>query len=492
MKTSKKAFIMESISENINAVKNQLGNSSDLQERELVLPSLNTKVHLIYIEGINDSTKIEDFILSPLADLSVSQLQPIDSILEFLRLQVIQSIIIKTAKGIDTVIQMLLDGKTAIFVEGETTCLLADTAKWPERSAPEPKAQRTSTGPNIAFNESGTYNLSLIRKTIKNPLLRVEKVQNPNIQTSISLVFIEGEVDKEILSEVRKKIDAINIPVLLDVNYLEESLIDNTTSLFPLTISSDRPDVVCAEVLSGKIAIVIDGTQFVLTLPSVFIQFFQSPDDYYTLNRSIQTKRVGRLFFFLLAILLPSLYISFTLYHPGLIPTSLLIGLVAQREIVPFPTIVEVFVFLWLIVIITEGSQRLPSGVVLTVAIFSSIILGQQAVEAQLVQPATLVVLAASYVMSSVVPIYSLSVAYKRLTFRFVFLAALLGLYGILIGLIVLLLHLCSLRSFGVPYLSPLAPFQPQDQKDAVFRLPIQHIISNDKSVFKEDPMRKK
>lgn len=492
METSQKVLLEESSSTNILNVKEQLGNSSDLQERELILPTLNTKVHLIYIDGINDTTKIEDFILSPLAALANKDQQTSDSTLEFLRLQVIQSTIIKTSNDIDTVVLMLLDGKTAIFIEGETTCILADTAKWPERSAPEPKAQRTSTGPNIAFNESGTYNLSLIRKTIKDPFLRVEKVTNPNIQTSISMVYIEGEVDKEILNQVRKKIDEINIPVVLDVNYLEETLSDNTYSSFPLTLSSDRPDVVCAEVLSGKIAIVVDGTQFVMTLPSVFIQFFQSPDDYYILNRSAHTRRLGRLFFFMLSVLFPGLYISFTLYHPGLIPTSLLVGLIAQREIVPFPTIVEVFLFFWLIIIITEGSLRLPSGVVLTVTIFASITLGQQAVEAQLVQPATLVVLAASYVFSSVVPIYSLSLAYKRLTFRFIFLATILGLYGVLVGLIVLLLHLCSLRSFGVPYLSPIAPFHPQDQKDAIFRLPIQHIINNDKSLSKEDPMRKK
>lgn len=482
----------ESTRHNIDMIKERLGNSSDLQERELVLSILNTRVHLIYIDGINDSTKIEEFILSPMAAISIQEEQGIDSVLDYILLQVIQSTIIKKANDIDSVITMLLNGKTAIFIEGETTCLLADTAKWPERSAPEPKAQRTSKGPNIAFNENESYNLSLIRKTIKDSLLRVEKVNNPNIQTSMSIIYMEGKADKEILAEVRNKINDINIPVVLDVNYLEETFSDNTLSLFPLTLSSDRPDVVCAEVLSGKIAIVIDGTQFVLTLPSVFIQFFQSPDDYYTLNRSIQTRRIARLFFFFLAILLPGLYISFTLYHPGLIPTSLLVGLIAQRELVPFPTIVEVFIFFWLIIIITEGSLRLPSGVVLTVTIFASITLGQQAVEAQLVQPATLVVLAASYVMSSVVPIYSLTLAYKGLTFRFIFLATFLGLYGVLVGLIILLLHLSSLRSFGVPYLSPIAPFQPQDQKDAVLRFPIKHIIVNDKSLFKEDPMKKK
>ncbi|UAL48296.1 spore germination protein [Sutcliffiella horikoshii] len=492
METAQKVLLTDSISKNTEMIKAQLGHSSDLFERELVLPYLHRKVHLIYLDGINDTSKIEDYILSPLAAISIKEEQSLNSMIDYLRLQVIQSINIVTETVKDKIVRMILEGKTAIFIEGEATCLLADTAKWPERSAPEPKVQRTSTGPDIAFNENGTYNLSLIRKTIKDPLLRVEKVKNPNIQTSISMVFIEGKVDKEILDEVRKKMDKINIPVILDVNYLEESLTDNTSSSFPLTLSSDRPDVVCAEVLSGKIAIVVDGTQFVLTLPSVFIQFFQSPDDYYILNRSTHTRRLGRLFFFMLSVLFPGLYISFTLYHPGLIPTSLLVGLIAQREIVPFPTIVEVFIFFWLIIIITEGSIRLPSGVVLTVTIFASITLGQQAVEAQLVQPATLVVLAASYVFSSVVPIYSLSLAYKRLTFRFIFLATILGLYGVLVGLIILLLHLCSLRSFGVPYLSPVAPFQPQDQKDAIFRLPIQHIINNDKSLFKEDPMRKK
>lgn len=492
MQKAHKVLFTESTRHNIDMIKERFGNSSDLQEREFVLSAINARVHLIYIDGINDTTKIEEFILSPMAAISIKEEHAIDSVLDYLGLQVIQSTIIKKDNDIDSVITMLLNGKTGVFIEGETTCLLADTAQWPERSAPEPKVQRTSKGPNIAFNENETYNLSLIRKTIKDSLLRVEKVNNPNIQTSMSIVFIEGKVDKEILDEVRKKISAINIPVVLDVNYLEETLIDDTLSIFPLTLSSDRPDVVCAELLSGKIAIVLDGTQFVMTLPSVFIQFFQSPDDYYTLNRGIQTRRIARLFFFFLAILLPGLYISFTLYHPGLIPTSLLVGLIAQRELVPFPTIVEVFVFFWLIIIITEGSLRLPSGVVLTVTIFASITLGQQAVEAQLVQPATLVVLAASYVMSSVVPIYSLTLAYKGLTFRFIFLATFLGLYGVLIGLIILLLHLSSLRSFGVPYLSPIAPFQPQDQKDAVLRFPIKHIIVNDKSLFKEDPMKKK
>lgn len=492
MSTESKDQLSDSNAENIPLIKRLFGNSSDLSERELMLPHINTKASLLYIDGIIDTDKIEKHILTPLSLFMVDKESYKGVIIDYLRLQVINSVKVEVVTEVTSVIKGILNGKTAIFVDGEITCLLADTASWPERNAPEPKAQRTSTGPDIGFNESLEYNTALIRKTIKDSYLRIEKISNPYVKTSITLVYLEGKVDKEVLETVRRKINKINIPVVLDVNYLEESLTDETTSMFPLTITTDRPDVVSAEVLSGKIAIVVDGTPFVLTLPSVFIQFFQSPDDYYILNRTIQTKRAARFIFYLLAILLPGLYISFTLYHPGLIPTSLLIGLIAQREVVPFPTIVEVLVFIWLIIIITEGSQRLPSGVVLTVTVFASITLGQQAVEAQLVQPATLVVLSASYVMSTLVPIYSLARVYKRLTMRFIVLGTLLGLYGILVGLIVLLLHLSSLRSFGVPYLSPLAPFQMQDQKDTVFRLPMQYIVNNSKSELKEDPMKKK
>lgn len=283
----------------------------------------------------------------------------------------------------------------------------------------------------------------------------------------------------------------MNIPTALEVGYIEEFITNETNSMFPLTALTDRPDVVCAEVLEGKIAIVLDGTPFVLLLPNVFIQLFQSPDDYYTLDRTIQTRRIARLFFYFLSILLPALYISFTTYQPGLIPTSILIGFIAQREVVPFPTVVEIIVFLWLIIIIVESSLRLPQGIVLTVAIFASITLGQQAVEAQLVQPTTLVVLAASYIMSCVTPIFSLAFAYRILTFRFIFLASLLGLYGVMIGIVVLILHLSALRSFGVPYLSPIAPFNLKDQKDAVVRFPIDYIISNKKKFTKEETLEK-
>jgi spore germination protein KA len=472
----------------------QLGGSSDIKIRRIHPVHLSRCMILLYIDGIVDSEKIEEQILSPLITAVVEKEHTEREHLSLLLKNIMSVCKVEELTEPDTALRNILEGNSILLVEGLTSGFSLDTVQLPERSPTEPQAQRTPVGPNIAFNESLTNNLALIRKTLKTPKLRIDNGPfNPNIITSLSLIYIEGQADQEILDSVRESLSNVDIPFILDINYLEEALTDSTTkSMFPLTLSTDRPDVVCAEVMEGRIAIAVDGTPFVTTLPAVLMQFFQSPDDYYSLNRGVQIRRFARLFFFSLSVLLPSLYISFTIYHPGLVPTQLLIGIIAQREFVPLPTILEVVIFYWMILIISEGSLRLPQGIVLTVTIFASITLGQQAVEAQLVQPTTLVVLSAAYVMASISPIYSLVYAQRRLTFRFIILSSFLGLFGVIVGFLALLLHLCSLRSFKVPYMSPLAPFNLQDQKDALIRMPIPEIIQTEKKFTKEESMKRK
>ncbi|RXJ04151.1 spore germination protein [Anaerobacillus alkaliphilus] len=483
-----KGELISSLDRNLNKILKGLGNSNDILIRKLIIGNTEKLAAIIYMDGVTENEKVEEQIIKPLISTS---LHDQSNLMELIKLRVVQTIRAKEIDSIDGVIQELIQGKSILVVDKENVALALDTVKWPERAAPEPKAQRTPRGPDIGFNESLTFNLSLIRKSIRDCKLRIESNENPNINTSFSLVYLENSVDQDMLKLLKSKLQEIDIPVVLDSSFLEENLTNETTSMFPLTLTTDRPDLVSAEILEGKIAIVVDGTPFVTVLPIIFIQLFQSPDDYYSLARNFQSRRLARMFFFFLSILLPALYISFTVYQPGLLPTSILIGFVAQREVVPFPTVVEIIVFFWLIIIIVESSLRLPQGVVLTVTIFASITLGQQAVEAQLVQPTTLVVLAASYIMSSSVPVFSLTVVYRILTFRFIFLASLLGLYGVMIGIVVLILHLSALRSFGVPYLSPVAPFNLKDQKDAIFRTPMEFIITSKKKFTKEEPMKK-
>ncbi|RLQ95553.1 spore germination protein [Falsibacillus albus] len=489
---SEHEMIQNHIDINLDNIKKTLCNSSDIHVRKGVTAD-SIPFALMFIDEIVDSVRIEQLIIDPLLTISIQKKDTKDHYLVQIETSILKIKSVKSISNINVICEDLLDGKTIIFFEGFSTALSTGTSRWPEKSLEEPKAQRTLKGPNVGFNESLQSNIGLIRKTIKSPKLKIEtKRFNETMDTEISLIYVEGIADEEIVKEVKNRLKKINIPMILDSNYLEETLTSESKSIFPLTLSTDRPDVVCAEIIGGKIAIIVDGTPFVITLPTVLMQLIQSPDDYYTTTKSILLRRVLRFFSFFLSIILPGLYIAFVVAQPGLLPTSLLVSMMAQRELVPFPTLVEVLIFSILILFITESSLRLPQGVVFTVSVFSAILLGQAAVEAQLVQPQTLVVLSASFIMRSIVPINSLRRVANALSFSFIAVAAFLGLYGVIIQCIFLVVHLVSLRSFGVPYLSPMAPFNLADQKDTLLRVPMEQIIDNKKKYTKEDPMNEK
>lgn len=481
--------IAESLEKNMTAIKEKLGNSSDLQFKEAGNHGFTFLI--VYISGIIDSDQLEESIIPSLASFDSCEAHS-ENLIDVLFKNVLTVKETRKVNEMNQVISELLMGNTVIFAEGYRSCIAAGTKKFPERSITSPKAQRTLKGPDVGFNEEISSNTALIRKIIRDPSLRIESPENFSSTTKVSIVYMEGKVDKEILKELQEKLSKIKMDVILDSNYLEETLTSSSGAVFPLTLSTDRPDVACSEILEGRIALIVDGTPFVVTLPTVFVQLFQSPDDYYFPAKKIFVKRLFRIFVYCFAVILPALYIAFTIYHPGLIPTNLLVGIVTQRELVPAPTVVEVIAFYFLILIITESSLRLPQSVVFTVTVFAAIVLGQSAVEAYLVQPMTLIVLSASYIFSSIIPIYTLAPVSQRLIIIFMFLASILGFFGIIAGILYYLLQLSSSRSFGVPYLTPIAPFKLEDQKDAAIRLPINEILNNKKTFTKEEEDRLK
>ncbi|MGG4489276.1 spore germination protein [Metabacillus idriensis] len=484
------AKISESLAVSQSWISEKLGNSSDLKFK--TVENNGYSFLAVYITTIVESNQLEEFILPSLASFDAEKAKAANDTSDFLLNHVISLKATRRITDMSLAVNELLMGNTVIFIEGETNCIAAGTDKFPERSISNPKAQRTLKGPDIGFNEDISSNTALIRKVIKDPTLRIESPDYINSNTKISIVYMEGKADKEILKELKEKLSSIKMDVILDSNYLEETLTSSSHSIFPLTLSTDRPDVVCSEVLEGRIALIVDGSPFVVTLPTVFVQLFQSPDDYYFLTKKIFVKRFSRILIYSFAILLPALYIAFTIYHPGLIPTNLLVGIVTQRELVPAPTVVETVVFYFLILIITESSLRLPQSVVFTVTVFAAIVLGQSAVEAYLVQPFTLVVLSASYIFSSIIPVYTLAPVSQKLTIIFMFLASILGFFGIIAGILYYLLQLSSSRSFGVPYMAPFAPFKLEDQKDAAVRMPIYEQLNNKKTFTKEEKDRLK
>ncbi|MGM0838261.1 MAG: spore germination protein [Bacillota bacterium] len=232
---------------------------------------------------------------------------------------------------------------------------------------------------------------------------------------------------------------------------------DYLASVYPLVLITERPDVTSGNILEGKIAIICDGTPNVLIVPAVFMQFFQTPEDYYE-SSIFNVTRLIRIASLFISIFLIPFYIAFTLFHPEMIPSELLISLAAQRQNVPLPLVVEVLILMLIFEVILESSIRLPTGIILAFSIIGTIIFGQSAAEAGIVQLSSLVIISATYVLNFAVPVHSFGNAIKLIRYLLVFLSSCYGLYGIILGTIVLINHLTSLNSFGVPYLSPIAP----------------------------------
>ena len=465
------------------------GESSDVKTRYLKLPGGPLSACLLYIDFIVDTTAIREHIIEPLLQYPAPQEE--GRFFPFIMHEVIQVTDIETVKEMDTIISRLVDGYTIVLFDGHTEVLAADTSNWEERALSSPKGQRTVQGPDVGFTESRSGNVALIRKYIKNPSLKVEtQIFGKITSTSLSLVYLEQMVDQDILADIRQKLNQMSIDSVIGSNYITEYLTKESKTLFPLVLNSDRPDVAAAEVLEGRVCIVVDGTPFALIAPAVLIQFFQSADDYFIGSEATKYVRSLRFLFFWISLYIPALYVAFTTFHKGLLPVNLLVGFTAQQESVPFPTVFEVLLVLTLTDAIYEGSSRLPQSLVITISLFGAIVFGQASVEAQLVQPITLVIVSVSFIYSSLVPIATMNYSVRILKISLIVIGALLGLYGLALFTLLLLVHLCYLRSFTVPYLAPISPFSRRDvAKDVFIRNPIPEINHTIPVFHKEEPM---
>lgn len=254
--------------------------------------------------------------------------------------------------------------------------------------------------------------------------------------------------------------------------------------------NTERPDGVASALNEGRIAIIIDGTPFVLLLPTVFIHFLQSTEDYYERFLYPTVIRLLRLLVFFTALLAPSIYVAITTYHQEMIPTPLLISIVASRTGVPFPSVLEALLMEITFEALREAGLRLPRPVGQAVSIVGALVIGEAAVQAGLVSRAMVIVVALTGIASFIIPAYNMGISIRLLRFPVMFLAGSFGMFGITFAFLALLIHLSSLRSFGIPYLSPITPINLSGLKDSIFKVP--EWMKNKRSTFitKEDKKR--
>ncbi|PUA40814.1 hypothetical protein C8Z91_03010 [Paenibacillus elgii] len=454
-----------SLADNLETLTALYENCSDVIFHRFLIYG-QTDAVLIFVEGMCDTGIIDEHILAPLKQ-DTGQLET----------PFMKRIAISHAQQISTIAEIndhIVNGNPVLLVDGEKEGVSLCVAKWDKRSIDEPVAEAVVRGPRQGFIETLNVNTTLIRRIIKTPALKIKKVKiGRYTQTKTAIVYVEGLADASLIDEIEKRLRRIDIDGILDSSYIEELIEDNPRSVFPQLLSTERPDVVCANLLEGRAALLIEGSPFALVMPITFFSLMQSPEDYYERFWAGTLIRWLRYLFLAIALIIPSSYVAILTFHQEMIPTTLLLSVARSREEIPFPALVEALLMEVSFEALREAGVRLPKQVGAAVSIVGALVIGQAAIAAGLVSAPMVMVVAITGIASFTIPRYTLGISVRLLRFPLMFLAGMLGLLGLMLGVISIVVHMSALRSFGVPYLEPVAPMKWGIFKEVLSRAPL-------------------
>ncbi|MCP1310246.1 spore germination protein [Paenibacillus tyrfis] len=367
----------------------------------------------------------------------------------------------------------VLGGDTGLIVEHNNKALLLGMRGMEKRSINEPDTESVVRGPREGFVENIRTNTSMIRRKLKTPHLKMKPMTlGRESNTNVVVTYLDDLADPSVVHEVVERLKKIKIDAVLESGYIEEFIQDSTYSPFPQLQYTERPDVVAAALLQGRVGIMVDGTPFTLIVPFVFAEIMQASEDYYERYQVATLIRWLRYTFMVLSLLTPALYVAITTYHQDLLPTSLLLSVAAAREAIPFPAVVEALIMEVTFEALREAGIRLPKAIGSAVSILGALVVGQSAVQAGIVSAPMVIVVSLTGIASFTIPRFNGAIAIRMLRFPILIAASLFGMFGILITIMLIMGHLANLRSFGVPYLSPIGPLSSGDLKDILFRAP--------------------
>lgn len=490
-----KIKLSSSVEKNIKLIQEALGGSMDLNLNRFNAGPEALPGAALYIDGMVNNRSIEELLRVVKIDLAKSGLKGTGrgALLETLKEKLITNVEVKEAADLEPLIVHISRGETALIFDGTARVLLCDTRGWASRAVAEPEAEVVIRGPRDGFVESLHVNTALLRRRIHSPQLWIQEAEVGRItRTRVGVAYIKGLADEKVVGEVRSRLEGIDIDGVLESGYLEEYLHDQPYTIFPLVFNTERPDRVAAALLEGRVAILTDGTPYVLVVPNNFISMIQAPDDYYELFAIGSLVRILRFFSFVISIFLPGVYVAVLNYHPELLPPMLFLRIAAVREGVPLPLAVEAFVMEGIFEVLREAGLRLPRMIGPAISIVGALILGDAAIRAGLISPAIVIIVAFTAIASFTVTVFSLGIAGRIARFMVILLGSIFGLLGVQFAAMVLLVHLCSLRSFGVPYLYPFAPLVLDDLKDSIVRMYWWRQAKRPRLIGYRDPVRQK
>lgn len=473
-----------SLEENRKWIEQKLANCSDI----CYLPrffgaQLQYGAIVVYCDSlINDKELI--FLKDVLQDLVFQEAGfdaatiELNKLISFIENHGVSSRNVTIIDQLPTVEENILLGQVVILLDQWNKALCFNALTLESRQIGEPMNEPVVRGPQEATVESLRINLGLLRNRLKSGNFKIEKfVASGETRTEIAVGYLEGTVNPRTLSEFKNRFESSIQEEILEVAYIEELIEDSTYSPFPQYRHTERTDTAVAALLDGKIIVLTSGSPSIMICPGLFIEFFQSSEDYYIRSLYSSLIRLLRLFAFIMALTLPSLYIAISTFHSELIPTVLLLAILDTREGIPFPAFIEALLMEFFFEIMREAGIRLPKPVGSAVSIVGALVIGQAAIEAKIASPIMVIIVALTGIASFSLPNYNMAISLRILRFPLMFLAASLGGFGFMIGFLFIFLHLVSLRSLGQPYLTPWAPLIMHQLKDGFVRAPLKVLL---------------
>lgn len=464
--------LTKSLEGNISVFKEIFNNDETFLARRFQNKYLTAaKCCLLYIEGMADIGILNENIIQPVLCDNLAKQIDSENLLEELSYKVIASGNIQIVSDVNCILEALLNGNSALMVEGYGEAIVISSRGWKTRAITEPESARVVRGPREGFTESICINISLVRRRIKDTKLKFKYMElGARTHTKVCICYIEDLARDEILKELESRLGKIEIDAILDSGYIQELIRDEPFSLFETVGASERPDVIASKVLEGRIALFVDGSPFVLTVPYILAETSQANEDYYNNFISASINRFYRITSSILAMVVPSLFLALTTYHQEMLPTPLLISISASRQGVPFPTTLSLFAMLVLFDFLREAGTRMPSPIGQAVNIVGTLVLGQAAVEAKLVSAPVVIISA----LTGILTLMNKNLMTPIMIYRFVFLLAtsVLGIYGLIFAFLLMSINLMTMRSFGVPYMLNISSLSDHNAQDVWIRAP--------------------
>lgn len=459
-----------SLSKNISELKSITYNSADFTVRNIELNDKEkTKAAVITIEGMCDKEGIAIAIINPLINADYEKHKK-ENLYEYIKSSVLSASELVEIDTFNQVMTFSMSGFAVVAVDGSSKMLAIGIQGFSFRSVSSPETEVIQRGPREGFVEPLRINMTMIRRRIKNPDLVFETLEAGDVsKTQMCICYLKSAVSDDILNELRKRLKQTSLSTVMGAGYLVPFLEENNRrSLFSAIGVTERPDTVCGKITEGRIAIIIDGTPSVLTVPHLFVEKFQSVDDYSNRPFYASFTRILKYISFLVAVYLPGLYTAFAAFHPDYFPAMLLQNIITSVSKTPLPVGLEVFLILFIYEVMREAGLRIPRPLGHAVSIVGALVIGEAAVSAGIIGSPTLMVVAIAAICSYVIPELYPAITVARLLL--IVAGAIFGLWGIVLLSCVYLVIMCSKTSFGVPYMTPITPFSKKNMRDVFIR----------------------